>query len=160
AFIESDPATPLARESATWIVLNTPDGPEVNRAAEFLAGHHATSPKLALLCQSLKNSHHNAAPNLLRAILAANTDPAVRAFAGFSLAMILKRHATEGNLDRAAIERAASEAEMLFERVSADNGAMQFESTTLAALVAPELSELRTLRVGKTAPGIEGADID
>jgi hypothetical protein len=160
ALIAGEPATPIARESAVWIVLNTPDGPDVDRAAEFLIARHAASPKLASLCLGLEDNLVHVAPKLLRAILAANTDADVQTCAAFSLAMILKHEATEGTADAASIERAATEAEALFGRIGDDNQKLASDGRPLGERAERELFELRTLRAGKIAPDIVGEDLD
>ena len=55
---------------------------------------------------------------------------------------------------------ATAEAEKLYERVIAQFGSVSAESgKPLAELAQPELSELRRLAIGKTAPEINGQDL-
>jgi len=160
AVVEKELASDLARESAIWVILNTPDGPEVDRAADIIIQHHAADPALASFCSELADGSPRSAPKLLRTVITANRDPQVQAFASFALAIILKRQAAEGTGAPSTSEQAAIEAEGLFERVIAEHGQIASNGTTLAERAKPELFELRTLGVGKVAPDIEGEDLD
>jgi len=159
ALVEKDPKSRFALEAATWIILNSPDGPEVEQAAEAIRREHARSEKLAYLCQELEKSFHRSAPSLLRSVLEANPHAEVQAPAGFSLAVILKRQAMEG-AGGSANEQAASEAERLFERVMVEHRDVKSGEGTLGDRAQTEDFELRHLRVGKVAPEIEGIDLD
>jgi RNA polymerase sigma factor (sigma-70 family) len=159
ALVEQDPKSPFALEAATWIILNSPDGPEVEQAAETIRREHARNEKLAYLCQELEKSFHRSAPSLLRTVLEANPHAEVQAAASFSLAAILKRQAMEGAGGRAN-EQAASEAERLFERVMVEHRDVKSGEGTLGDRAQTEAFELRHLRVGKVASEIEGIDLD
>jgi thiol-disulfide isomerase/thioredoxin len=152
---EKDPKSPFALEAATWIILNTPDGPEVEKASEIVLQNHVRSTNLVYLCQELLRLRHRSAVKLLQAVLDQNPSHEVQANACFALAMLLKAQANDGGE-----EPAAAEAERLFERVIADYGQVQTGGKKLADEAASELFELRRLWVGRVAPGIAGEDLD
>lgn len=153
--VNKDPKSPFAREAATWIILNTPAGPEVELAAEVILREHVASSNLAFLCQGLLRLRHPCAEKLLRAVLEKNPNAQVKGQACFALASLLKNQADEG-----AGQPAAAEAEQLFQRVISDFAEVKSDGQKLADLAEPELSELRRLGVGREAPEIEGEDLD
>ncbi len=153
--VKKDPKSPFAREAATWIILNTPAGPEVEQAAEVILREHVASSNLAFLCQELVRSRHPCAEKLLRAVLEKNPNAHVKGQACFALASLLKNQA-----DKGGGEKAAAEAEQLFQRVISDFAEVRSDGRKLADLAEPELSELQRLGVGKEAPEIEGEDLD
>src|SRR6266542_1763061 len=157
--VDRDPKSSLALEAATWIILNSPDGPEVAKAVDVIGHEHVRSKDLAYLCHQLEDSRHPSAENLLQAVLEANPHAEVQAHACFSLAGIWKRRAMEATEARAR-ELAADEADRLFERVRSEFSEIQSDGVKLGAQAKPELFELRHLRVGKVAPDIEGTDTD
>ena len=153
--VNKDPKSAFAREAATWIILNTPAGPEVEQAAEVILREHVASSNLAFLCQEVVRLRPPCAEKLLRAVLEKNPNPLVKGQACFALASLLKSQADEG-----AGQRAAAEAERLFQRVISDFPEVKSDGQKLADLAGPELAELQRLGVGKEAPEIEGEDLD
>jgi peroxiredoxin len=153
--MEKDPRSAFAREAATWVILNTPDGPEVEQAAEVILREHIASSNLAFLCQGLVGLRHLCVEKLLRAVLEKNPNSPMKGQACFALAALLKNQADEG-----AGQAAAAEAEQLFQRVLSDFAEVKSDGRRLADLAGPELTEMQRLGVGKEAPEIEGADLD
>jgi peroxiredoxin len=153
--VEKDPKSPFALEAATWVILNTPDGPEVEKAADVISRNHLRSTNLVYLCQGLARLRHRCARKLLESVLETNPNAEVRAQACFALATLLKSQASEG-----ADEQAVADAERLFERVLTEFGQFESQGLKLADLAEPELSELRRLGVGKQAPEIQGEDLN
>jgi peroxiredoxin len=155
ALVEKDPKSAFAREASAWIILNTPDGPDVEKAARVILREHARSPNLTDLCQGLMRMRHRCATELLQTILDHNPDIEVQAQACFVLATHLKKQANE-----MGSERTAMDAGRLFERVLADYPQVKLNGAKLEELAKPELFELRRLSVGKAAPEIQGEDLD
>jgi RNA polymerase sigma factor (sigma-70 family) len=153
--VNEDPKSPFAREAATWIILNTPAGPEVEQAAEVILREHVASSNLASLCQGLVGLRPPCAEKLLRAVLERNPNAQMKGQACFALASLLKNQADEG-----AGQPAAAQAEQLFQRVISDFAEVKPDGQKLADLAEHELSELRCLGVGKEAPEIQGEDLD
>jgi peroxiredoxin len=154
ALMEREPKSAFALEAATWILLNTPDGPGVEKAAALISRNHLRSTNLVYLCQGLARLRHRCARKLLESVLETNPNAEVRAQACFALATLLKSQASEG-----ADEQAVADAERLFERVLTEFGQFESQGRKLADLAEPELSELRRLGVGKQAPEIQGEDL-
>jgi len=155
ARLEYNPSWPEALEAGTWILLNTPDGPEVEKATEVILREHTGDTNLAYLCTELVRVRHRRSEELLAAILKNNPSPEVRGAACFTLATLLKEEAKFGQN-----KEATAQAEKQFERVITEFGQLKQRGFTLAELARPELSELRRLIIGKPAPEIEGIDLD
>lgn len=56
AVLKYRPAFPEALEAGTWILLHTPDGPEVETAAEVIRREHTRDTNLVYLCKELDSS--------------------------------------------------------------------------------------------------------
>ncbi len=155
ALLNYNPATPEAFDAAKWILLNTPDGAEVEKAAQVIRLWHARDTNLLGLCQSLERLRHRCSKELLAALLKENPSVDVRGNACFTLATLLKDEANYGQN-----KPATAQAEKQFERVIAEFGRVEQRGLPLAGLAQPELSELRRLTLGKPAPEIEGVDLE
>jgi peroxiredoxin len=156
ALAEEDAQSPFAAETAAWILLNTPDGPEVERAADLVVRNHVRSTNLVQLCDGITRMRHRSAVPLLRAILRENPDSTVKAHACFALAMLLK-----GQANATADNQAVQEAGELFDRITREFGqVVNLDGSPLADQAKTELFELRRLGVGQPAPEIEGQDLD
>lgn len=152
--LDNEPATPAAFEAAQWILLNSPDGADVQKAAEVILQSHIERPDLVKLTQELERMRHNCSSNLLRAMLEQNPSPAVRGNACLALATLRKDAAEYGKN-----KHATAEAEELYERVIAEFGQVKQRGYPLAKLAQPPLAELRRLIIGKVAPEIDGYDL-
>jgi thiol-disulfide isomerase/thioredoxin len=157
AMAEKDTKSPFALAAATWILLNTPDGPEVEKAIDMLLREHLRSTNLVDLCEGLERVRHRSANKLLQAVLDTNPRADIQARACFTLATLLKSQANES-----ADEPTAAEAGRLFDRVITDFGQVDLKDRLgrpLAEAAKGELTELRRLGVGREAPEIEGEDL-
>ncbi len=155
AMLEFSPSSFEALEAATWILLNTPDGPEVQKAAEVILREHTRDTNLVHLCKELERLRHRCSKPLLEALLRDNPSADVRGTACFSLATLLKEESKYGEDKKATME-----AEKLFERVIREFGRVRQRGFKLEDLAKPELSELRRLSIGQPAPEIEGEDLE
>jgi len=155
ALLENFPASPEALAAGTWILLNTFDGPEVEKAAEVILREHSRDTNLVFLCQELERLRHRCSKPLLQSILKNNPSVEVRGAACFALATLFKDEAKYGQ-----DKQATAQAEKHFERVITDFGQVKQGGNTLEKLAKPELSELRRLIIGKPAPEIEGEDLE
>jgi RNA polymerase sigma factor (sigma-70 family) len=155
ALLESAPASRAALEAATWIILNTPDGPEVEKAGEVILREHTADTNLVRLCKELERVRPRCSTNLLEAILKNNPRAEVRATACFNLATMLKAAARFGQ-----DQKATAEAEKLFEHVTTEFARIGPAGAELARKARPELYDLRHLIIGKPAPETEGEDLD
>jgi peroxiredoxin len=152
--LEHDPATPDALAAAQWILCNSADGPDVQKAADVILEAHIQSPDLVRLTQELERMRHNCASNLLQAMLDQNPNDDVRGNACLALATLRKDAAEYGKN-----KQATAEAERLYERVIAQFSQVKQRGYSLAELARPELAELRRLSIGKVAPEIEDYDL-
>lgn len=155
ALLEFSPASDEARDAAIWIVLNNPDGPEVDRAFEVLRAHHPRAPGLLPLCREQARVRHRGSQVFLEALLRENHDTTVRGTACFVLGIVLKDEAKFGQNTKAA-----AAAMRHLERAINEFGAVEWQGNPLAKLAAPELDELRRLSLGQPAPEIAGQDLD
>ena len=155
AVLENDPASEAAREAATSILLNTPDGPDVETAAGVILREHVQSPDLANLCNEMERLRHRCAKKLLETVLEKNPNQDVQLAACFTLATLLKDEAQYGKN-----KKATADAEKLFERVVMEFAGVRPSGPNLARKAKTELSELRRLSVGKPAPDFDAEDLD
>jgi RNA polymerase sigma factor (sigma-70 family) len=153
--LEYEAASPEALQAAAWILLNTPDGPPVEKAAEVILREHTRNTNLVYLCTELVRVRHRCSRELLEAVLKDNPSADVRGTACFTLATLLKDEAKYGQN-----KKATAEAEKQFERAIAEFGQVKQRGYPLKELAKPELNELRRLTIGKVAPQIEGDDLD
>lgn len=155
ALLDKYPASSAAFENAVWIILNTPDGPEVGKAAEVILNFHTTDTNLIPLCQGLERLRPGCATNLLAAILQDNPSIQNRGNACFALATILKSEANYGtNLVLTA------QAVKQYERVISEFSMVKQRGYSLAELAKPELYELQHLSIGNPAPATKGVDME
>lgn len=153
--LEREPWSPEGLEAAIWIILNTPDGPTVEKASEVIRVEHVRSPGLALLCRELERMRPKSSTVLLEAILKDNPDRNVRGAACFALATMSKDEAKFGT-----IAPATAAAGRYFARVIADFGDVTRDGSKMADLARPELREMKTLYIGHPAPEAVGVDLD
>ncbi|HXG09531.1 MAG TPA: hypothetical protein VNK04_07055 [Gemmataceae bacterium] len=159
---EKNPKDPVAVEALLWITMNAPAGKEVDRAVAVLTTDHLKAPRLATVIAALGRSTAPGSEKLLRAVLEKNPDKNVQGQACLALAQNLKYQAEMAQrVKRPDAEQLLQQAEKLFERVVKEYGnAKDLRGVPLAQSAKPELFEIRHLSVGKTAPEIEGEDLD
>jgi peroxiredoxin len=155
ALLDYYPTSTDALNAGVWILLNTPDGPAVEKATEVILRDHIGDTNLVYLCKELERVRHRRSKELLEAILKNNASTEVRGTACFTLATLLKDEAKYGQN-----KQATTQAEKQFERVINEFGQVKQRGFPLAELAKPELSELRRLTIGKRAPEVEGTDLD
>ncbi|MBE7502567.1 MAG: sigma-70 family RNA polymerase sigma factor [Verrucomicrobiales bacterium] len=155
AQMENAPGLPEALDAATRLLLNTPDGPAVELAAEVVRRWHSDNTNLVHLCQELERVRHRCATNLLEAILEQNPSAEVRAQACYSLGMLHKDAANYGTNPAATVQ-----AEKLFQSVLSESDAKGLGGINLASNARRELDEIQRLFIGKPAPEIAGNDFD
>lgn len=154
--LEIDPRSPEGLEAAKWILLNTPDGPEVAKAADVLLTEHIWETNLVEVAVELDRFRHQSSTNLLEALLEKNPSPGVKGNACFTLALLAKEQADHGKN-----QAEAKRAEALFERAGREFGKVKRRRNwTLAELAKPELHELRHASVGQPAPETKGVDLN
>ncbi len=155
ASLETMPESDAGFDAAEWILLNTPDGPEVERAAEAIQAHHLSSPRLQRLARDLERFRHRSARPLLEGVLRDNPKIDIRATACAALATMLKDQCDHGK-----DVKLAAEAEAMLERVIAEFATVPPDGPTFALRARRDLRELRTASVGKPAPDFSTEDIE
>lgn len=155
ASLETMPESDAGFDAAEWILLNTPDGPEVERAAEAIRAHHLSSPRLRRLARDLERFRHRSARSLLEGILRDNPKIEIRATACVALATMLKDQCDHGK-----DVKLAADAEAMLERVIGEFASVQPDGPTFALRARRDLRELRTASVGKPAPDFTAEDIE
>jgi peroxiredoxin len=155
-----------------------------SRALNALLRDHTDSAQLAGLCEQLALLTHKSSETFLRAVLQKNPHREVQGQACLSLAQLLQRRAAIarrlkeqpesaqqyramlGNeylqeLSTQDPKRLEAEIEQLYGRCAKDFGDLNRGGRgTLADIARRELFEIRNLAVGKTAPEIQGEDLD
>jgi len=155
AILDSEPGSALALETARWILLNTPDGPDVEKAADLILHEHIRSTNLVSLTLELERMRHRCSRRLLEAMVEKNPNNETRGNACFTLAVLRKDEAKYGKN-----KQATGEAEKLFQRVISEFPRVKRNGWALADRAKPELAELRNLTIGKTAPAMQGKDLE
>lgn len=150
ALLEQNPTSHFALQAAIWIILNTPDGPEVEKAAEVILQEHIESPELFELCKEQDRVRHRSSRKLLEALLEQNPNADIKAMACYNLAVFAKEKAKHG-----LNQEATAEADKLFDRVIRD-----FPKFNQVHNAKRELTELRRMAIGNPAPPLEGVDLD
>jgi hypothetical protein len=191
---EKHPNDPVALDAlirAVWQVNTTPWPAELvvedearGRAFELIRRDHIRSDKLAPLCQRVSYGYCKEYEAFLRAVLANNPHPTVRATACLSLAHYLNSRRQRldlckeqpnlakefaglygqeylAQLQRQERAQALKEVEALFEQAVEKYGSVELPGgDKVAARAKAALFEIRHLSVGKVTPDIEGEDQD
>jgi peroxiredoxin len=147
----TDPASDAAFDAAQWILLNTPDGSDVEKAARIVLENHVRRLDLEPLCQRLERIRHRCAPEILAKVLKENPQPEVQATACFALATLRKDESKYGE-----DKKTAAQAEALFERVIGEFGQAGPNAWDRSWKSKEALSELRRMSIGKPAPDFAG----
>jgi thiol-disulfide isomerase/thioredoxin len=173
---KSDPKSDFALSALEW-VLTIPRAyhlPAGLGAMELVTQHHASNPKVGKIAAwvGYYPPHHLSRPKenatamiMLKTIAEKNPDRTARGQAVMAAAWEAGRKFAAAESRRAKdTETLATAAETAFERVVKDYGdcsrLMRDGQRTLGEEAKQELFELHSLRVGKVAPELEGADLD
>jgi hypothetical protein len=175
----------VAPDALIWVV-NYSNGAEAakgkERALELLA-NYLDNPKVSDLCMSLSYNPSRNGEKLLRTMVAHAAMDDSKGKATFGLGQYLKRMAEsirtlkdqpemlkdyEEAYGKEAIaqlrerdpDAMAKESEKLFETVADKFGNVKVYNRPLSEMAEGELFEIRNLGIGKTAPDIEGDDLD
>ena len=146
ALAGEDIKSKTAADCLAWVIVEATYSPQVAKAVDLLLEHHVDSGKLEPVAQALAHSQEPNTEKLLRAIVTRNPDAGVVNQAVYSLAAFLLDHNPESASSQA-------EAEKLLDRLAGGN-------SSLAGQAKGRLFEIRNLAIGKTAPEIEGKDIE
>ena len=170
---KADPKGMVAFEAAEWVLIeqDSYDSAEAKEAMQLLRENHAASPNIGKVVMAVGRytpsdaKNGPAAADLVAAVGEKNKDKTVRGQVAAVAAWRAKAKFETAETKKAKdIEELATAAEKAFEAVAKEYGEcklLDFEGKqTIGEAVKAELFELRNLRVGKTAPDIEGEDTD
>lgn len=171
---KADPKSNVAFDAVEWVLTETPwfDQPVGKAALELARDHHAASPKIGKVVLAVgrfappgEEANGKAVADLMSAVGRSNKDRAVRGRVAMVAAWRAKEKADAADAKKQKdADELASAAEKAFEAVAREFGECELpgrgEKQTVADACKVELFELRNLRVGKTAPDIEGEDTD
>ncbi len=153
---EKNPKDPAAVQALVWVLQMGRGTPEEGKAFNLVA-NYVDKKEVGDAATALIYSPSPEADKVLRAILDKNPDHQAQGLACFSLAQRFKNQADRPGRDT---EKLTKEAEELFERVVTKYGDLKRGDQTFADAAKSALFEIRFLAIGKTAPEIEGEDID
>lgn len=169
---KADPKSDAGFDALEWL-LTSPRAyhlPVGKPAMELALEHHAANPKIARVALLLGqvgpregDAGSEPAWKLIRAVAEKNPDKTARGSAAYSLAnSALQKFAAAEYKKQKDTDELAGVAEKAFEQVVAEYGECKMgkANKTLGEAAKTELFELRNLRVGKTAPDVEGEDLD
>lgn len=187
AIIDANAKSEDAMTAANWVITaGRAQGDDLNRAIATLLKHHVDSPDLDRVCISLSRVPTVASERFLSTLEKQSPHTKVKAQACQNLAELFKRQAALAtqlkSADKARIEILTAAygresidilksadpaslekvAEAHFQKVmnTAEYANLPYARSTLGARAKSNLFELRHLSIGKTAPEIDGEDID
>ena len=160
--IQNHPDDPVVFKAFQWLLTYDRYAEATNKAAVILTKHHSQNEQMAAVCKNLQIFPCPAGEKLMRALLEKSPHRPVQGYARYSLAGCLQSRGEWLIRNDAAPERdrLKEEAERLLEQVVKQYADLTHDSTTLGKAAAVRLFALRHLAIGKTAPEIEGEDID
>lgn len=152
--LEAEPQSERGLDAAKWVLLNTPDGAEVEKAGDVVFYYHLQSTNLLGLAARLESLRHHCAKRLLKGILANNPDPETRGTACFSLAETAKDEARYGASTNATVE-----AQALFQRFIREFSASGKTAPSKAFTAKRSIEEIETVYIGHRAPALAGTTL-
>jgi len=155
---EKHPKDAAAIDALMWVVTFNPYGPPGEKAINLLAKSYAGNPRILDAVKRLASIGSQAAEPLFRAVIEKNESREAKGMAAYGLAQLAKE--TSENAEGAAAEKAAKEAEALFQEVVDHYGDVKPFNETLAEMARRDLYDVRHLGIGKEAPEIEADDLD
>ena len=151
-------AEPGAAAGLVWIAGEASDGAARQAALDALLAHHLAAPELARIVPGMAWGQAPEEEAFLTAVVRDAPGHDLQGQALFALAQRAARpRAAAGSPDA---REAAARAEELFVRVGKDYGDVAVGERTLGDRADSWLYELHNLAIGKTAPEIEGTDVD
>jgi hypothetical protein len=152
------PKEAFAPDALLWVIQRT-RGSKANEAVKILLKDHLQDPKMDSVPRFLLYSGMPQADEYLRALLEKNQDKKVQGLACICLAQLYKMRAEDAKTPDAKRERLYGQATEYCNRTVKDFADVK-SYRPLGDLAKSELFEINHLRIGQTAPIIEGEDID
>lgn len=165
AMAKADPKSAVGFDAALWALpaLRT-NKAERKAVIDLIMEHHADSKDMGQVVGFLAvvMSSDAGAIDTIEAIAAKSPHKSVKAASAYTIADFYKNKAEPyGRPAPKDADELAKKAEDGFENVLKEHGnEIQFRNRTYGEAAKAALFELRNLRVGKTAPEIDGEDVD
>jgi hypothetical protein len=173
---KSYPKSETGFAALEWVLTNPRSYylPPGETALKLAAENHAANPKIGKIValvgyigpnEKSYPAAYAAAKKLITAVAEKNPDKTARAQAHLALAYEKRQKFAAAEHAKAPdAEKLAAEAEQALEAVLKEHGdaprLIREGSGTIGEFVKSELFELRNLRIGKTAPAIDGEDLE
>ncbi len=169
---KADPKADAAAEAINWMLPRVMSDPLGEKALAFATEHLADSPKIGQAVLTIgryglpeQAPNFKAADAFLKAVKEKNKDKTVLGLYAMGQAWAAKsKYDAASYRQQKDTEELATAAEKAFEAAVKEYGDVKLssrgEGQTVATAAKLELFELQNLRVGKTAPDIEGEDLD
>src|SRR5581483_8132820 len=181
------PKDAVAFDCLSWIVKHSECGPlceaPYTQAVKLLSQDHAQHKDCEGLFEPMVESAFLTSAKYLEAVFEKHPSADVRGRAGYQFALFLKYYCEMMDRLRTVPENAKNaelfmgpvlaktlmttdpapllrKAEETFDRVQKQYGLVESKKSLLAALIEPELFELRRLAIGKPIPEIDGEDTE
>lgn len=160
ALAATSPTSPGAFTACEWVIRNVRSGESMTAAVRHVTAHFLDHPNVGNLVDSIPGGEE-ANDEFLRGVLEHARSDEVAARACYSLALGLK-YRLQKTRSPAAAARIEAEADTYFTRCRSEPFAdvVLHGDVKLGDKARADVFEMKNLRVGKTAPEIEGEDID
>jgi hypothetical protein len=155
---EQHPKDPVAAQALVQVLMTGRGTPEAAKAADLIVKNRIYEPAVIQVLPMVTRMGAPYAERMLRGAAEHAKSNDDRGRATFALAQFVKDRAERARGD--AAKKLEAEAEKLFETVMEKYADVKSGRGTLGAAAKPELFEMKNLAIGKTAPDIEGEDVD
>jgi hypothetical protein len=171
AIAEENPKDETGFQAIQLAISIGQDGEASKKATQLLIAHHVENPKIADSIIELGRKPSSDMTSFLKAILARNPDRDAKGRAAFRLAQSLADQIENTESDdtvkkleleaMAMLKRIGDEfSDVTYMKLSANSKADPQLLGKIAAKNVKGISNIKNLRVGKTAPEIEGPDME
>ena len=157
---KQNPKTDLAFEAVSWIITNTPDGPDVERAIEIMLRDHIEDARMSRFCCVLESSNSPKVERICRAAINRSPHRDVQANAKYTLANYLRNMAQSASAELRDGSQFTDQAKILLQELVEDCKDIKRDGVKLDEIVAANLDEIQTQEIGCLAKDIVGKDID
>jgi thiol-disulfide isomerase/thioredoxin/outer membrane murein-binding lipoprotein Lpp len=161
ALMRDHPKDDFVLDAFRWLTRQYCGGTEYEEAVDLVIRDWIEDKRMVDVFQTLGNYHRTEADRLLLAAIDKSPHRTVQGLARYTLAASIIQ-AANWQVNASPEERQAREkkAENLLEQVVEKYGDLEYGTSTLGKSAEATLFEVRHLGVGKTAPEIEGEDVD
>ncbi|MFO0797988.1 MAG: TlpA disulfide reductase family protein [Gemmataceae bacterium] len=146
-----------ARFGLTRLSMFGTSGPDMDKLAAAITDHHLGNPQLSDLVMSAPRMGP-AGEKLLKAVVEKSTDKKAKGTAMYFLGSALAEQADDAPNEKAATELTTKAIDYL-EKAAKDAGDVRLGPNTIAKMAGDDLTALKTLGVGKTAPDVTGVGL-